>query len=350
MKTSRLTCGLAGLVACLGARASTVSYSFQTVAFPGADFTNAQGISSTGEVVGFYTIGSTTTGFTLMNGKFKSIKFPGAADTWVFGVNSKGELVGQYQNVVAPGIPGQAQGFTYLNGVFKTVNVPFSDAILTNVSGVNSSGNEVVGNYGIVGGPAVGSGFSLNTVTDVFTSINVPGSPGTAVKGLADNGDIAGPMAASSLGGIGTGFLYDSGVFSPIVFPGPTNDAAFGITPSGNIIVGLYGSSPGGPFNGFVLTDGTYTTLNFPGAPGTMLFGVNDHGVIVGVTDNASGEIDKSFIATPTPESATLTLTFLGLSFVLAARLLRGRMVAMLLNFVAMPNAHPHEQACPTRR
>ena len=200
MKTSRLTCGLAVLVACLGARASTVSYSFQTVAFPGADFTNAQGISSTGEVVGFYTIGSTTTGFTLMNGKFKSIKFPGAADTWVFGVNSKGELVGQYQNVVAPGIPGQAQGFTYLNGVFKTVNVPFSDAILTNVSGVNSSGNEVVGNYGIVGGPAVGSGFSLNTVTDVFTSINVPGSPGTAVKGLADNGDIAGPMAASSLG------------------------------------------------------------------------------------------------------------------------------------------------------
>jgi len=69
-----------------------------TLAFPGADLTQALGVNDHGEVVGAYTIGPKTFGFTwTVAGHFHKINDPhGAGTTVVNGVNNAGDLVGFY--------------------------------------------------------------------------------------------------------------------------------------------------------------------------------------------------------------------------------------------------------------
>ena len=74
---------------------------------PGADATRAAGINDKGEVVGTYTVGAATFGFTwTAGGGFRTVSDPhGARSTVVSGVNNAGDLVGSY-HVTGGGIHG----------------------------------------------------------------------------------------------------------------------------------------------------------------------------------------------------------------------------------------------------
>jgi hypothetical protein len=69
-----------------------------TLSRPGADVTQAFGINVSGLVVGVYTVGSSTFGFTWQAGRgFRTVSDPnGVGSTFVNGVNNAGDLVGFY--------------------------------------------------------------------------------------------------------------------------------------------------------------------------------------------------------------------------------------------------------------
>jgi hypothetical protein len=68
-----------------------------TFARAGADMTQAFGINKGGLVVGAYTIGNNTFGFTWSRGRFHTVNDPnGIGSTVIAGVNNVGDLVGYY--------------------------------------------------------------------------------------------------------------------------------------------------------------------------------------------------------------------------------------------------------------
>ncbi len=69
-----------------------------TFAKAGADLTQAFGINKSGEVVGAFTKGNSTFGFTWQLGKgFTTVSDPnGKGSTIINGINNSGELVGFY--------------------------------------------------------------------------------------------------------------------------------------------------------------------------------------------------------------------------------------------------------------
>ena len=80
---------------------------FETIRFPGASRTEAQGINNLGQVIGSYVDIPLTfplpeepqdRGFLLSEGKFITIEFPGARNTVPRGINDWSEIVGYYDD------------------------------------------------------------------------------------------------------------------------------------------------------------------------------------------------------------------------------------------------------------
>lgn len=91
--------------------------------FPGARDTDAQAISNTGVVAGFYVDATGLThGFTFANGIFHSVNFPGAGWTEVHGINRYGTLVGLYRTSTTN--TGPVIAFTDRGGVFRSYSYP----------------------------------------------------------------------------------------------------------------------------------------------------------------------------------------------------------------------------------
>lgn len=84
-------------------RAAEQPYVFTTVDFPGAVYTQANGINAGGDIVGLYVdINSKWHGFLFSGGVFSTIDFPdniqGAIrSTQATGIGPSGDIVGQYQ-------------------------------------------------------------------------------------------------------------------------------------------------------------------------------------------------------------------------------------------------------------
>jgi probable HAF family extracellular repeat protein len=73
----------------------TANLTFTTIDVPGAFSTEAQGINSAGEVVGYYTVTevSPAHAFLFSNGTFSFFDYPGADQTAAYGINDgKGYL------------------------------------------------------------------------------------------------------------------------------------------------------------------------------------------------------------------------------------------------------------------
>jgi uncharacterized membrane protein len=247
---------------------------------PGGFNTQAYGINSLGEVVGYYSGGV----FLYSGGSYATLSgMP--PSPFAQGLNARHQVVGTY--LVHDG----ANGFLWGGGSYTTIGLGGGSAAL----GINDAG-QVVGQSGTVG-------WLLSEGR--YTVLRVPGSFTTSAAGINNAGQIVG---STVVGGQGFGFLLSGGVYTTFQVPGASVTYAQGINDRGQI-AGYYSDSAGNG-HGFVLSDGVYAALDVPGATGTGAFGINDAGQLVGDYGDARG--GHGFLATPVPEPGGLVLLGIG--------------------------------------
>jgi probable HAF family extracellular repeat protein len=263
------------------AAAQSPSYTFTTLAVPGAISTFPFGINTHGQIVGIYYTDAYH-GFLYDTGVFTPIEVPGAVQTLPYGINDQGQIVGSYKDP-----SDKSHGFLYDNAMFTSFDVPA--ALHTYPYGINNHG-QIVGLYADSQG--VGEGFLY--ADGVFTSLNVPGSVYTVASGINDQGQIVGTYNPNQ--GVVYGYLYTNGIFTTLTAAGSIQTQAQGINNHGQI-VGWYtnSSSHGG---GFLYTDGVLMPFDVPSAISTQCNGINDQGQIVGSYFTQPLPI-LGFIATP---------------------------------------------------
>ena len=113
----------------------------QEVLVRGVDSTEVFGITSTGEVVGLFTQGTSIVNFAYENGSFAELTVPNASAATVRGINPAGTaLLGNYIDVST----GAEVGFVYQGGILTVISFPGSQQ--TTALGLNSNG-QVVGSF-----------------------------------------------------------------------------------------------------------------------------------------------------------------------------------------------------------
>jgi probable HAF family extracellular repeat protein len=272
------------LVSCallvLGVRgtAQSLEFTFTSIDFPGALLTNAQGINSRGDIVGWYvdTAGKQH-GFELSDGDFVSIDYPGATVTDARGINRRGEIVGAYIN--APGGPPNMHGYLLKRGTFSEVQFPgYLGTIAQRISprgdiyGCNHNTDFMASMHGIM------------RTREGYSAIDVPASMNNGAT--PDGSTIAGFY--TDMSGQTHGYLVDNGSFMPFDVPGSNVTQAWDINPKGHIVGNFRDTS--GKTHGFLKAHNEYATIDFPGATATQARGINRDGDIVGIYVDASGK------------------------------------------------------------
>jgi probable HAF family extracellular repeat protein len=313
-----------GLIVGTAARSSSSASTIDTstsaagpyTAFHPGSFTNttADQVSPSGLVVGTYSSGSKTVGFTYQIGAtapsgsvaVKTITPTGSTDTEPQAVSANGNYVTGYY--YAPSSQGQI-GFLYNGTTTTTLSVP--NASITFPTGVNDSGT-VVGSDTDAQGNTTGFVYSGGT----FTNLNVPGSPETNPIAINDSGEIVGYDYDAS--GDTFGFIYNpaTALFSSFSVAGSANTYVTGLDSNGDII-GYDGAG-----QGYVDVNGNITLLTIPGAQLVTPVDILDNGTITGSYLTASNATD-AFVATlvkPVPEPGTIALVLLPVLATLARR------------------------------
>jgi hypothetical protein len=311
-KTQRWAAWLAtvlSIAAVGGAQAQADIYTFTTIEPPGATTAAAQGITSSGLIVGSYVDSSGLEhGFLYNNGSFTNIDFPtgspATTNTLSLGINPGGisttySIVGIYN---VSGTPGG--GYLDNSGTISAFNDPSAVNGSTRPTGVNDSG-AIVGSYS---DGTNSHGFVNNGGT--FTDINVTGATNTFALGINNSGAIVGYYTTGSSSNLG--FVDNNGTFTTLDPLNSTFTRATGINSAGDI-VGFY--SDGTNNHGYLYDPITmsYTFFDYPGAPNTVAQGINASSQIVGYYENSNGG-NSGFLATPQattvpePSSAVLAL------------------------------------------
>lgn len=257
--------------ATLGLSGDEREFGFTTIAVEGALTTNAQGINSGGDIVGWYVdANSIFHGFLLRNDVFTTVDYPGAVFTDARGISPGGDIVGTYR---LPGEPAvNFHGFLLTRkGKFVPVDYPghtntIAQRLLPDgtILGCRHDGDFMATMRGVV------IGRSGNEEIDAFASMHNGATPDLRrIAGLYTN------MTANRT----EGFVIDDGVFTPLLVPGSTTTAAWDVNPAGEV-VGNYSNAAG--LHGFLLTANGYVPVDVPGATATRAVGINARGDIVG--------------------------------------------------------------------
>jgi uncharacterized membrane protein len=208
------------LCATLGAGASaqiatSITYNYTNVVYPGAMLTSANGINNSNVIVGsFLDSASSIHGFVYRYGRYTAVNFPGATATEALGINDFGDIVGMYQ---VPG-PLNFHGFLRHNGKFTSIDTPAAE-FGTKAFGINKDGT-IVGSYDDAHGFVYQGG--------VYRTLDVPQLPGetanTQLNGVSNLGWIVGQVFT---GGAWRGFWMVGDKFG---FLGPVGAADGQIT------------------------------------------------------------------------------------------------------------------------
>ncbi len=187
------------------------------------------GINAHGQMVGGYDDSKGGHGF-LYDGKtFTTLDFPKAIVTGANGINSSGEIVGAFW-----GNDQIPHGFLYTNGTFTQLDCPNSSA--TYASGINASG-EIVGSCWY---NSAYHGFLLSN--KIYTAIDFPGAESTNANGINDAGAIAGNYEDATTT---HGFTYVSGAFTQVDVGGGAVATALNRITNTKNVVGYYQDSLG---------------------------------------------------------------------------------------------------------
>jgi hypothetical protein len=246
------------------------SYSFATIDFPGASYTDALGNNDAGQIVGSYVKDGVGRGYLLSGGVYTTIDPPGSlgSDAAV-GINNGGQIVGIW------GIDGvRDYGYLLDSGMYTIINPPGS--VENGANKINASG-QIAGGFS-TGGFLIGQhGFVYSS--GAYTILDVPGATDTAASGINDSGQVVGMYRTDAR----HGFLMSGGTYTLFDVPGSTSTQGTSINNSGQI-VGIYDSA-----HGYLRSGGTYTTIDVPGAIYTEADSINNLGQIVGTYQDASG-------------------------------------------------------------
>lgn len=232
--------------------------------YPGATLTEANGINSSGAIVGSYSAdGQQYHGFLWVDGRFTTVDVPNATSTWAHGVSDSGRIVGAYKDSAG------VHGFQLAKSTYTTIDFPDA-AAFTVALGISSKG--VVGFYQPLGGLLV-HGFVWDG--HGFTTVDVLAAPYTSASGIDSTGRIVGLYGDVTDEEGGHGFLRKGSSFTTIDFPGARFTVAEGISSSGGI-VGWYKDASSGRTYGFFTPDGitAFTTINACGT-GTLANGIS---------------------------------------------------------------------------
>ena len=222
--------------------------------YPGSTgFTRAFGINLAGQIVGDYTISNVEHGFLLSGGTFKTIDPPGAHGALAEGINSTGDIVGSYFADGSFNGNGQAHGFLLRGGVFTTIDFP--GASYTEAWRITDSG-QVIGRYHTGDGKFhvyVFSNGNFSSVPDLAGAVQ---TATLEVGGFNGDGDVAATYCSSTpcpwgFGGLTNstgnlhGFLLRGGVYATIDLPEATVTTAFGLNSFGDVVGGYIDSNGG---------------------------------------------------------------------------------------------------------
>ena len=305
---------LLALLVCAGAAsAQNSSYDFVKVAYPGAIYTDANGINNAGIVVGTYADAQEILHGYMFDGvNYTTVDYPGSVNNFVFGIGPNGEILGTHADIItgywAPWVK-DAQGFRLIANPYPSADVRH----------INTAG-KIVGSWD-TGGPTPEPAKGFQLVGEQFTPVEPPGARMSIANGINEAGIISGSFfdTANRL----HGFANLAGTFTRIDFPGAI-DTGVGTLNNQNRIPGWM--RQGTQFRGFVLSNKAFRTLTppMPGATQSVASAVNDSNQIAGSYKGPDCNSWCGFIATPkanpTPpcsqtfsmsyQNATLTLKF----------------------------------------
>jgi probable HAF family extracellular repeat protein len=242
--------------------------SFSTLSFTNSAFAMANGLNTSGQVVG--SVGASA--FFLTNGGNTVITLPSVTATTTaeaaFGINDHGTIVGQYSDSAT----GTSPGFVFAKGSFATLN-PVANDQQVFAQGINNNGL-VVGFYNTDG--VHDHGFLYNSLTASYSLLADPVVPNllfTQFLGINDHQEAVGYY--QTIDGSQHGFLYN-------------------------------------------VATGSYTFLDDPNAATsglsiTQITGISDSGEIAGFYVDANSGLQRGFVAmSSVPEPNSMVLGAIG--------------------------------------
>jgi hypothetical protein len=287
--------------AALRAQESSISFNFSSFDYPGAAYTFANGISNSGEIVGYYQTDTscnpyflpvpncTTHGFRYLNGKFAQVDISGSTSTAVMSINDSGDMVGFFTKQ-----DNTQHGFLlYHTGTLQQLDYPGTGkggySLTTVAMGVNDA-LEVAGNLYSFYAAGPSDGFTWNSKRK-FTKLDLSGGS-TGIYGLSSNGFLVGQVFRSDYV---DGFLRDGK--DTDVFNRSIDTSMTGVDKYADI-VGYDHDYLSGYFaqkvesregSGDKEVHPNYMTIAYPGASTTMPHGINDSQTIVGAYADSNG-------------------------------------------------------------
>lgn len=247
-----------------------LDFNYESIDYPSAKLTNALGIDTAGDIVGYFDfVSNVRIGFLDVGGQFTRIEYPNAAQTEAWGINDGGQIVGFYIDA-SSNFHGFVTSYPYDNQNYTPIDL--GDGTFTLALGINDD-NQIVGYYKDSNGY---HGFLDNTNNGMITPIN--DGTNTLVRNIDGDALIVGLIQGSN------SYLYDavSKNFSPF------NLTMYGVNDSREMVGGNI-------FYDFQF--GTQTTLDYPSSTGTAAFDIDDYNEIVGNWYDSSGA-QHGFIAT----------------------------------------------------
>lgn len=299
-----LTVGFIGTAA-----ADPLTYTFQTIDYPGATETpgnidEAVGINNSGTIVGNWGSPGNDQPYTYSNGVFTSLPSSGYSSTTARSITDNGTVVGSVE--ATPSSPVSA--FLFSGGSYSIYNAPGQ----SNTGGAAlTTGNVLYGTYSNGG---VYTGFSWQLPSGSFSSLNYPGASDTVVNGANSAGWFVGseagnnPSPSGPTAGCGSSqcfaFYFDGSAYNLISIVGATDSEATAVNDD-DLVVGTF--SNGAIDQGFTWDNGKLTIVDVPGAVDTDITGINDAGQIVGDYIDADGA-QHGFLGDPVPEPSSIAL------------------------------------------